>query len=257
MKFACIQKLQATFPVQKMCAIFEVSSSGYYAFRKRKPSKRKKANENLVSEIKKIFQESRKTYGSPRMVHQLRQNGVICSRNRVARLMRDNNLSVRRKRRKHPRTTQRAAGALAAPNLLKQKFTVREQNQIWVSDITYIDTRNGWLYLATTMDLFDRRIIGWTLENHMEASLVKDAFQMAVAQRHPQKGLIHHSDQGSQYTSQLFRNALAEVGSHPSNSGVGNCYDNAPAESFFSTLKFECANYQFPTWTEARRKIFE
>jgi len=257
MIFAFMEKQQANFPVQKMCEIFDVSSSGFYAWRNRKPSMRAKANEKLLLEIKEIYHDSRKTYGSPRIHKKLRQNGVVCGRNRVARLMRLNNIKARRRRRRYPKTTQRAAGALAAPNLLKQNFTAVYPNQIWVSDITYVDTAEGWLYLASVMDLYDRPIVGWALEEHMESSLVEDAFKIAVARRRPQVGWIHHSDQGSQYTSQSFRDVLAAAGCRPSNSSVGNCYDNAPAESFFSTFKLECADHQFPTKVQARREIFE
>lgn len=245
------------FSVKKMCEVFGVSSSGYYAWCKRKPGARARANEKLLVEIKKAFQNSRKTYGSPRIHRELLQKGIACGRNRVARLMRLNNLRARRPRRKYPRTTQRATGAIAAPNLLSQDFTAAAPNQIWVSDITYIDTLEGWLYLAAVMDLFDRPIVGWALEDHMETSLVEDAFRMAVNRRHPQVGWIHHSDQGSQYTSHAFREVLAKAGCRPSNSSVGNCYDNAPAESLFSTIKIECAYKQFATKAQARREIFE
>ena len=179
------------FPVKKMCEVLGVSSSGYYAWCKREPGARAMANEKLLVEIKAAFQNSRKTYGSPRIHREIQKKGIVCGRNRVARLMRLNNIRARRPHRKYPRTTQRAIGAIAAPNLLNQDFTAAAPNQIWVSDITYVDTREGWLYLAAVMDLFDRPIVGWALEDHMETSLVEDAFRMAVNRRHPQVGWIH------------------------------------------------------------------
>lgn len=257
MIFKFMQQQRADFPVSQMSNVFGVSISGYYAWLKRKPSARTRENEKMLFEIKLAHQESRKTYGSPRIHRDLLRKGIACGRNRIARLMRLNGIRARRRHRKFPKTTQRAAGALAAPNLLNQNFKVFSPNQVWVSDITYIDTAEGWLYLATVMDLFDRQIIGWSLEDHLESSLVESAFKKAVGCRQPAGEWIHHSDQGSQYTSHTFREALAEVGCHPSNSSVGNCYDNAAAESLFSTVKFECAYEQFATRAQARRAIFE
>ena len=257
MIFKLMKQQREDFPVVQMCSIFGVSPSGYYAWLNRKPSARARENEKLLFEIKVAYAESRKTYGSPRIHRALRRKGIVCGRNRVARLMRRNGLRARRRRRRYPKTTQRAADVLAASNLLKGNFKVSGPNQVWVSDITYIDTAEGWLYLATVMDLFDRPIVGWALEDHMESSLVEDAFKMAVTRRQPELGWVHHSDQGSQYTSHTFRELLAAVGCRPSNSSVGNCYDNAAAESLFSTVKFECAYQQFTTRAEARRAIFE
>ena len=234
-----------------------VTQSGYYAWAKRGPSQRAKTNEKLLEEIKDVFKESRQTYGSPRVHQALRQQGIGCSRNRVARLMRLNGIQARRRRPKFPKTTWRRQGALAAPNLLKQNFNILWPNQTWVSDITYIDTAEGWLYLAAVMDLFARPIVGWAMADHMESSLVEAAFKMAVQHRSPQVGWIHHSDQGSQYTSHDFRELLSKAGCLQSNSSVGNCYDNAVAESFFSTLKVECAYQQFETRAQAQSVIFE
>ena len=245
------------FSIKRMSKAFRVSESGYYAWVKRGPSQRTKENEKLLEQIKDIFEESRKTYGSPHIHQKLRQQGVVCGRNRVARLMRRNHLRARRKKRQYPRTTQRKAGALAAPNLLKGNFKPLWPNQAWVSDITYIDTAEGWLYLAAVLDVFARPIVGWAMEDHMETSLVEAAFKMAVQRRSPEVGWIHHSDQGSQYTCHEFRALLLKAGCRPSNSSVGNCYDNAVMESFFSTLKTECAYYQFETRSQARLMIFE
>ena len=240
-----------------MSEVLGVSESGYYAWVKRPPSKRAKENEDLLGQIKEIFQDSRGTYGSPRIHQVLIQNGVKCGRNRIARLMRLNRIRARRKRRKFPKTTQRGFGRIAAPNLVQRNFNPVIPNQIWVSDITYIGTAEGWLYLATVMDLFNREIIGWSMADHMETSLIEAAFKMALAQRKTQPAWVHHSDQGSQYTSYSFRQLLAQVGCIPSNSSVGNCYDNAVAESFFSTLKTECAYDQYPSREAAKTAIFE
>jgi transposase InsO family protein len=255
--FEFIKKQQSQFPINRMCQVLGVSQSGYYAWSKRKPSKRSKENEALLEKIKEIFKESRQTYGSPRIYEALRQAGIGCSRNRVARLMRLNHIRVSRKRRRFPRTTQRRAGTLAAPNLLKGDFNPLYPNQAWVSDITYIDTAEGWLYLAAVMDLFARPIVGWAMEEHMESSLVEAAFSMAVVHRSPEVGWVHHSDQGSQYTSNDFRELLLKAGCQPSNSGVGRCNENAVMESFFSTLKAECAYYQFESRSQAQLVIFE
>ena len=252
-----MEQHQTQFPIQRMCTLLGVSQSGYYAWRKREPSQRAQANAQLLEKIKQIFKQSRQTYGSPRIHQALKRQGVVCGRNRVARLMRRNHIRARRKRRKTPRTTQRKVGALAAPNLLKGDFNPLWPNQAWVSDITYIDTAEGWLYLAAVMDLFARPIVGWAMADHMQTSLVEAAFTMAVQHRSPRVGWIHHSDQGSQYTSADFRALLSRVGCRPSNSSVGNCYDNAVMESFFSTLKTECAYDQFETRSQARLAIFE
>ena len=252
-----MQKKKEQFSIQRMCKVFGVSESGYYAWVKRPPSKRAKENEDLLGKINEIFQDSRETYGSPRIHQVLIQTGVKCGRNRVARLMKLNRIRARRKRRKFPKTTQRGLGRIAAPNLVQRNFNPVIPNQIWVSDITYIDTAEGWLYLATVMDLFDREIVGWSMDDHMETSLIEAAFKMALKRRNAQPGWVHHSDQGSQYTSQSFRQLLNQVGCIPSNSSVGNCYDNAVAESFFSTLKAECAYSQFTTRDQARTVIFE
>lgn len=257
MIFAFVEEHKTHFAIHRMCTVLGVSQSGYYAWRKREPSQRAKANEKLLEKIREIFKQSRQTYGSPRIYQALRQQGTMCGRHRVARLMRVNQISARRPRRKRPHTTQRNSAAAAAPNLLKGDFKPLHPNQAWVSDITYIDTAEGWLYLAAVLDLFARPIVGWAMEDHMQSSLVEAAFSMAVMRRSPEIGWIHHSDQGSQYTCHEFRALLARAGCQPSNSSVGNCFDNAVMESFFSTLKGECAYYPFKTRAEARTVIFE
>ena len=171
--------------------------------------------------------------------------------------MKTHEIAARKHRKRHPVTTQRQPGAIAAPNLLKQDFSAKEPDLKWVADITYIETREGWLYLAPVMDLCSRMIVGWAMADHMETSLVEDALKMALARRHPKPGLLHHSDQGSQYTSRVYRKRLSDYKCQVSMSGVGNCYDNAAMESFFSTLKSECATTPFDTRVQARTAIFE
>jgi transposase InsO family protein len=171
--------------------------------------------------------------------------------------MRLDQIAARRARRRMPRTTQRDPQALPAPNLLNQDFSAPAPDRKWVSDITYIDTAEGWLYLAAVLDLFSRRVVGWAMDEHMEASLVQQAWSMAVLQRQPSSDLLHHSDQGSQYTSDLYQQALAAHHCQVSMSRTGNCFDNAAMESFFSTLKTECAHAQFDTRAQARLTIFE
>lgn len=242
---------------RKMCQVLGVGRSGYYAWRKRQPSVRQQANRELVKEIKVIFQASRKTYGSPRVHAALVRQGIACGRHRVARLMKQAGLIGRKPKRRYPRTTQRRPGAKAAPNLLNQDFCAQHPDEKWLTDITYIDTTEGWLYLASVLDLYGRRIVGWSMADHMESSLVEEALKMAFAQRQPDPGLLHHSDQGSQYTSYEYQQLLSDHHCQISMSGVGNCYDNAAMESFFSTLKMECAVGQFDTRAQARTAIFE
>lgn len=249
---------ERVFPVSRMCAVLGVSRSGYYAWKGRVPGPREKANATLATEIKAVYTESRGTYGSPRVHAALVTRGVPCGRHRVARLMRAQGLAGRRRRRRRPLTTRQQAGNPIAPNVLNRDFSAARPDEKWVADITYLDTDEGWLYLAVILDLYSRRVIGWSMANHMQTSLIEAALEMAVASRHPVDGLIHHSDRGSQYTSAAYQdrlNALRVV--TPSMSGIGNCYDNAVAESFFGTLKSECASRRFVSHREARCAVFE
>jgi transposase InsO family protein len=240
-----------------MCEVLGTSSSGYYDWRKRPPSQRQQANEKLLAAIRREHQVSRGTYGSPRIHAALQQQGVEAGRNRIARLMQAHAIVGKAPRRKRPVTTQRVEGAVVAPNLLAQDFTASRPNEKWLADITYIDTAEGWLYLALVMDLFARPIVGWSMAEHMRAVLVEDALKMAVGRRLPGPGLLHHSDQGGQYTSWLVQSLLAAHHVQVSMSDAGNCYDNAPMESFIGTLKTECVTYQIATRAEARLAIFE
>ena len=245
------------FSVKRMCLVLGVSRSGYYAWRERSPSSREQANATLLAEIRAAYQISRKTYGSPRIHAYLQRKGIVCGRNRVARLMHLHHIVAKKASRRHPRTTQQRPGAKAAPNLLQREFSAPEPNRKWVSDITYIDTAEGWLYLASILDLYSRRVVGWAMADQMDVSLVEKAWQMALTSRHPATGLLHHSDRGSQYTSNTYQEHLNALRCEVSMSRTGNCYDNAVMESFFATLKTECANAQFASRAEARTAIFE
>lgn len=257
MRYEFMAGHESAFDVKTMCRVLKVSRSGYYAWRSRPESQRTQANERLLVQIREEYQLSRKTYGSPRIHAALRKKGITCSRKRVARLMRLDQIAARRARRRIPRTTQRDPDAQPAPNLLNQDFSSPAPDRKWVSDITYIDTAEGWLYLAAVLDLYSRRVVGWAMEEHMDACLVQQAWHMAVWQRCPSAELLHHSDQGSQYTSGAYLQSLAVHHCQISMSRTGNCFDNAAMESFFSTLKTECANRQFDTRAQARTAIFE
>jgi putative transposase len=234
-----IQALANQCPVRRLCSVLEVSPSGYYQWRKRLPGPRARANQQLLDQVQEAFAQSRQTYGSPRITRQLRRTLVPCSENRIARLMRRHQLRAKSKRPFRPRTTDSRHHYGTVPNRLKQTGPLTTINQAWAADITYLRTETGWLYLAAVMDLFSRKIVGWSLGYTLHASLVKEALQQALGDRRPAAGLLHHSDQGSQYASDTFRALLRTAQILPSMSERGNCYDNATMESFWSTLKTE------------------
>lgn len=239
-----------------MCRVLDVSTSGYYAWRKRRLSRRAREDETLLKEIRQIHKGSKGTYGAPRIHAQLAAKGTHVGCKRVARLMRAANLQGV-SRRKGPRTTRRQPGAQPAPDLVKRDFTATEPDQLWVADITHIGTWAGWLYLAVIVDAWSRRVVGWAMATHLRTELVLDALAMAIQQRHPQ-GVIHHSDQGGQYTSLAFGKRCQEAGLRPSMGSAGDCYDNALCESFFATLECELLERQsFPTPAEARLAVFQ
>jgi putative transposase len=231
--------------------------SGYYAWVHRRPGVRAQANEALLVQIQSEFEASRKTYGSPRIQVILNRKGAVCGRHRVARLMHQDGLCARPKRKTGPVTTQRQPGVVPAPNRLNQDFSAPAPDRKWVSDFTYIATRDGWLYLATVIDLFSRRVIGWAMHETMDTTLVQAALGMALLDRQPAAGLLHHSDQGSQYTSTAYLNCLSAAFAQTSMSRAGNCFDNAVMESFFSTLKTECHLDPMLSRSQARSTIFE
>ncbi len=222
MKYACIDRRRDGYPVCMMCRLLRVSASGYYAWRTRSESSRTKSDRELMKEIRRIHQDSKGVYGSPRVHAELVAEGVKVGRHKVAGLMRLQRLRGCPKRRFRV-TTQRDPSHPVAKNLLKQDFTADAPNQRWVADITYIPTHQGWLYLAVVMDLYSRRIVGWSMSRWMDRRLVLDALRMAIDARRPEGPLIHHSDRGSQYTSDDFRDELAKYGIDCSMSGSGNC----------------------------------
>jgi putative transposase len=255
--YAFISAHAGEHAVSQMCRVLKVSTSGYYEWRDRPPSAREQANERLLGAIRRVHAESRGTYGSPRVQAALRREGLCVGKHRVARLMRRHGIAGARPKRKRPVTTQRDGRARVAPNRLAQDFTATRPNEKWLADITYIDTEEGWLYLAAVLDLYARSIVGWSMADHLRSALVEEALKMALGRRFPLDGLLHHSDRGSQYTSEAVRALLRKHAIQVSMSDVGNCYDNAPMESFFGTLKSECASYRFASHAEARRAIFE
>ena len=257
MRYPFIAENAHEFGIERMCRVLEVGRSGYYVWKHRTPGPREQANQTLVVQVRAEYQTSRKSYGSPRIHVALRRKGVACGRHRIARLMRQDGLCARPRHTTGPVTTQRQPGVMPAPNRLNQDFSAQAPNQKWVSDFTYIKTGEGWLYLAVVLDLFSRKVIGWGMSATMDAILVETALRMALLERQPQAGLLHHSDQGSQYTSAAYLDCLNTALAKISMSRTGNCYDNAVAESFFSTLKTECVTGPFLTHTQARTTIFE
>jgi putative transposase len=257
MTYAFIAAHRQQFSVKRMCQVLGVGHSGYYGWRKRPVSDRVQANQALLEKIQTVFALSRSSYGSVRMHKHFLKAGQRYSRHRVARLMKQADLVAVKATRWHPATTRQQAGARTAPNLLGQDFKAARPNEKWVGDITYIQTGEGWLYLAALLDLYARLVVGWGMGERIDAKLVASAWQMALLHRHPPARLLHHSDRGSQYTSESYLKLLQEAGCQISMSRTGNCYDNAAMESFFATLKGECANKIFATKTEARTAIFE
>jgi transposase InsO family protein len=242
-----------------MSEVLEVSPSGYYAWRKRPPSERAIADERLLLNIRIAHTKSDGDYGAPRVQRELRDDGLHVGTKRVARLMRQDGLQGRAPRRHRPRTTESAHDHPIAPNLLARQFEVNgvALNEVWVSDITYVPTQEGWLYLAAVLDLASRRCVGWAMRDTLDAELAISALEMAIATRRPDPGLIHHSDRGSQYACAEYRKLLAQRGMRASMSRKGNCWDNAVAESFFATLELELImKHRWATRDDARRALF-
>ncbi len=256
MRYQFIQTHKAEFPIRRMCSVLDVSPSGYYAWRDRPVSAHARANQHLMQEIRAVHARSRRTYGSPRVHAHLKLCGFQVGKNRVARLMRLENLYGRRKK-KQPRTTNSQHDYPVAPNRLNRDFQASRPNEKWLADITFIPTAEGWLYLAAVLDLFSRKIVGWAFADSLESSLVEHAFRMAVQDRTTLSGLLHHSDRGGQYAGHIYQQMLVGHRMQPSMSRAGDCYDNAPMESFFSTLKCEHVHFQnYQTRQEAITDIF-
>ena len=247
---------QAVHSISLMCRLLDVSRSGYYAWLHRKPCERKKQDALLAAEIERSHAASRGTYGAPRIQVDLTELGDAVSKKRIARVMREIGVEGVTRRKKHV-TTIRDDAATAAPDLVDRDFSTTGPNQLWVADITYVPTFEGHLYLAVVLDAWSRKIVGWSMQDHLFTDLVVEAFDMAVAQRTP-KDVIHHSDQGCQYTSFVFSARCAEAGVQPSMGSVGDAYDNAMCESFFATLECELLDrVRFRTRAEADRELFE
>jgi putative transposase len=249
----------ASFPVSVMCEVLGVSRGGYYAWAVRPESARAAADRALAAEIRAVHADSRGRYGSPRVHAELRAHGRRVGRKRVARLMRGMGLSARRKRR-FRRTTDSAHAFPVAPNLLGRDFTAAAPDRVWLADLTYIRTAEGWLYLAVVLDLYSRRVVGWAMAEHLGHELALAALDMAIARRRPAPGLVHHSDRGVQYAAHGYRKRLEQHGIVCSMSRKGDCWDNAPMESFFATLKgelVEAREHDYPTRDAARADVFQ
>ena len=236
MKFKVIDAEKANIPVQRACALLDVSESGFYAWKGRTPSRRQREDMVLLAHIRAEFTTSQEAYGSPRMTAELNEDGIAVSRHRVARLMRDNGLKALQKRR-YKKTTDRDHTGPVAPNVLEQNFATTGLNQKWGVDISYVWTSEGWLYLAVVVDLFSRRIIGWSVSDRLKKDLALTALRRAIAIRRPPRGVIHHSDRGSQYCATDYQKLLTNHGFILSMSGKGNCYVNAMVETVFKMLK--------------------
>ena len=240
-----------------MCRVLGVSTRGYYAWRSREVSDREQKDASLVVEIERIHHESRQTYGAPRIHAELREGGTRIGRKRVARLMKQARIAGVT-RRKYVRTTRRDARDRPAPDLVNREFAANGPDQLWVADITYIPTLAGFLYLAVVLDVWSRKIVGWSMSTRLATKVVLDALTMALDRRGPEHGVIHHSDQGCQYTSIEFGRRCREHGVRPSMGSVGDCYDNAMCESFFATLECELLDSsRFRTTTEAELAVFD
>ena len=257
MRYQFIQSLAGRFPITALCRTLRVAKSGYYAWCGREPSARHREDETITQRIREHFEASRQTYGSPRILRDLREEGIACGKHRVARLMRVAGLRALLPRRFQVTTDSKHALPVAK-NLLNQDFTASRADERWAADITYLWTGEGWLYLAVVLDLFSRRIVGWSMQASLHKELVLSALAMALGQRRPDCGLLHHSDRGSQYASLEFQGALAAAGGVCSMSRRGNCFDNAVVESFFGTLKVELVHRcRFATREMARREVFD
>ncbi len=260
MIYTFIETQKANHRVSVMCRTLRISKSGFYSWRDRVPSARAKSDAALSEKIVRIHRNSRETYGAPRIHFELRTLGVRCGRKRVARLMREDGLFGCGGRRRKVRTTLRSQTERTppAPDLAKRNFTPEAPNNLWVADITYVRTWEGWLYLAFVLDTYSRKVVGWSMTNNLRTELVLDALNMAIYNRRPQPGLIHHSDRGSQYTSVEFGSRLKEAGLSPSMGSVADAYDNSMAESFVSTLKRELIHrHSWPSRQMVQTAIFE
>jgi putative transposase len=257
MSFRFVEDHRDAYPVRLLCAVLEVSPAGYYAWRARPASVRARTNGELVAAIRQVHRDSGGRYGSPRVHAALRAQGRGTSRGRIERLMRRHGIRAIMAPPRRVRTTDSRHALPIAPNLLDRDFTAAAPNRVWLADITYIATAEGWLYLAAVMDLYSRKIVGWAMRDHLRTELASSALAMAIQRQRPAEGLLHHSDRGVQYAAHAYRAALAAAGMTASMSRKADCFDNAPMESFFHTLKTELVHHrQYATREQARRDIF-
>lgn len=257
MKFRFVQEHRETFRVGKMCEVLKISRSGFYAWLGRQPSRRVLEDEAIAEQVRAVHLESRRIYGSPRVYRELRRRGESWGRHRIARIMREEGLQARCMKQFHWISTTRSEDP-AAPDLLDRRFFASKRDRVWVGDITQIRTGEGWLYLAMLMDLYSRKIVGWSTSKSPKQEIALEALEMAILQRRPRSGLIHHTDRGGQYSSGAYQNRLDQLGVVCSMSRPGQCLDNAVAESFFHTLKTEWIYHaHYKTRREARLAIFE
>jgi putative transposase len=256
-RFAFIDAEKAHHDVLILCRALRVQRSGYYAWCARAESTRAVENRRLTVEVRAAFEERKRRYGSPRLFRELRSRGVRIGRHRVARLMREQHLCAR-PRRRFVKTTKSNHGLPTPTNVLNRQFVVDEPDRVWAGDVTFLPTLEGWFYLAVVLDLYSRRVVGWAMSTHNDEALTLAALRMAIAQRQPARGLLHHSDRGTTYASGTYQDVLAQHGMICSMSRKGNCWDNAVVESFFSTLDIECANQRpFSSRSAARRDVTE
>lgn len=256
-KYAFIQEHEILFSVRMMCRHLAVSSSGYYGWLKRSPSRRSLEDESIKLKVLEVFRAHRSRYGAIRIWKEFHAQGLVYGRDRIARLMRDMGLRAKATRAKRVQTTTRDESNPVHENLLKRKFHGHQPGRIWVSDITYIRTKGGFLYLSGTMDLGSRYLAGWSIQDDLGSEGPLEALHMAMKHRKPKPGAIHHSDRGAQYTSHAFQNALRHAGMRCSMSAKGQCWDNAPMESFWGRMKEELEARVFESKEEARKRIFE
>jgi len=258
MKYSFIRQNSSAFPVRSMCQVLGVSPAGYYAWFDREPSATDKRREELAGEIRTAHADVKRRYGSPRMHAELTARGLPCSVNTVAKIMKELGIQAISHRKFRVCTTDSNHDFPIAANVVDRDFTASKPNEVWLTDMTYIPTGEGWLYLAAVEDMYSRRVVGWSMDVTMESRLVVDALAMAVQQRFPGEGLLIHSDRGSQYASEHYQRMLAKQGITCSMSRKGNCYDNAPMESFFATLKKELVHHEtYATVAEAKASLFE
>lgn len=256
MSYANVQACSDDLPVARVCEVLEMSESGYYAWLKREPSQRNESNQTLKSQILTIWETFKRCYGAPRIHAELQDQGLSVGKNRVARLMKTLGIRGKGGQKRRPRTTQADKTHPTYANILNRDFEATQPNSVWLTDITYIETDEGFLYVAGVMDLYSRQIVGLAMADHMRSELTETALDMALCHRQPDTSLLHHSDRGSQYTCASYQQMLADRDLTVSMSRTGNCLDNAPMESFWATLKRECADRVFESHQHARTEIF-